>query len=178
MVELLENRWVQRVGVVVATLILGVAIAVVISSRGPEDHSLGPVKLTAGGTVFHTGDRDGRGGPARQIVEEDLPLTGAEAVAAGWKDPILCDQGRGKYFEKVASEGFPYTLMYSSENELIGIYLISDTEKPAPWELTEEIKGGAGPIIDYEHWGLFIYFRDPTRSCSINHSGTCAQVPC
>ena len=177
MVELLENRWVQRVGVVVATLVLGVAISVVIFSGGPEDHSLGPVKLTTGGTVFVTGD-GGRTGASRQIVEEDLPLTGAEAVAVGWKDPLLCDQGRGKYFQKVAGEGTPYTLLYDSEDELIGIYLISDTEKPAPWELTEEIKGGAGPIIDYEHWGLFIYFRDPTRACSIKHSGTCAQVPC
>ena len=116
-------------------------------------------------------------GPA-MIIDEPGLTVGAEAVAVGWKDPLLCDQGRGKYFQKVASEGFPYTLMYSSENELIGIYLISDTEKPAPWELTEEIKGGAGPIIDYEHWGLSIYFRDPTRACSIKHSGTCAQVPC
>ena len=110
--------------------------------------------------------------PGDKRWSEELPLTAAEAVAVGWNDPLLCDQGRGKYFQKVASEGFPYTLMYSSENELIGIYLISDTEKPDPWELTEEIKGGAGPIIDYEHWGLFIYFRDPTRACvTIQFSG-------
>ena len=167
MAEMLGNRWMQRAVVVVARLILGVAISVVFFSLVPEDHSLGPVKLTAGGTVFHTGDRDGRGGPARQILEEELPLTGAEAVAAGWKDPILCDHGRGKYFQKVAGQRSPYTLMYSSEDDLIGVYLISDTEKPAPWELTEEILGGAGPIIDYEHWGLFIYFQEPTKACAI-----------
>ena len=56
--------------------------------------------------------------------------------------------------------------MYSSEDELIGIYLISEAEMPIPVKRTQEILGGAGPIIDYEHWGLFVYFRDPTRACA------------
>ena len=36
---------------------------------------------------------------------------------------------------------------------------------PILWKRTEEILEGAGQIIDYEHWGLFIYFQDPTRAC-------------
>ena len=169
MVELIQNQWVQRAGVAVVAALLGVVVAGVIFSGGPTDPGLGPVKLTTGGTVFLTGD-GGRTGASREVLEAELPFTGADAVAAGWKDPFLCDQGRGKYFEKDAGEGTPYILMYNSADDLIGIYLISETEMPAPWERTEEILGGAGPVIEYEHWGMFIYFQDPTQACTITQS--------
>jgi hypothetical protein len=123
-----------------------------------------PVKLTSGGTVFRGGS-DGDIGAFREVVELDLPRTGAEAVAAGWKDPILCSSGRGKYFQKTGDPDVPYVLMYDNEDELIGIYLLSDTEMPSPWESAEQITSGGAPIIDYEHWGLFVYFGDPTRAC-------------
>ena len=165
MEDLLRNRWVQ----LAAAALLGAAISAVVFSAGESsDPTLGPVTLTTGGAVFTQGDGNWRYA-ARQNPEEVLPLTGAEAVAAGWKDPFLCSQGRGKYFEKAVGRGIPYTLLYSSDDELIGIYLISEKSMPPPWEPTKEILGGAGPIIDYEHWGLFIYFRDPTRACTPNN---------
>ena len=61
--------------------------------------------------------------------------------------------------------------MYDAQDELIGIYHISVAEMPPPWELTKEIYGGAGPVIEYEHWGLFFYFQDPTRACETQGSG-------
>ena len=179
MAELLGNRWIQLAVVVVATAILGVAISAVIFSGEPKGPTLGPVKLTTGGTVFVTGEvGDGGGARAwRKIVEEELPLTAAQAVAAGWEDPILCSPGRGRYFQKVGQD-VPYMLMYDSADDLIGIYQISNTEKSSPWQHTEEIVGGAGPIIEYEHWGLFVFFRDPVQACTISQGGCGYTAQC
>ena len=133
---------------------------------------MGPVKLTAGGTVHSI-----RGLGWRQIVEEELPLTAAEAVAAGWVDPILCSTGRGRYFQKGGVEEVPYLLMYDAADQLTGMYMVSETEMPAPWERTEQISGGAGAVIDYEHWGLFVYFRDPIKACVALDDG-CGYALC
>jgi len=170
MAALLRNRWFQLAGVgVVAAFLLGFVSADLLSTE-PSGPTFGPVRLTTGGAVILQGTAD-KGGGGQNISgpppkEEVLPVTGAEAVAAGWKDPFLCSQGRGKYFQKVG-EGIPYILMYDSADDLIGVYQISMAEMPSPWEFTKEIFGGAGSLIDYEHWGLFIYFRDPTQACEI-----------
>ena len=170
MTPLLNNRWIQLVVVGVIMALVGAVIATVASSSGGEtvDTPFGPVKLTAGGAVRRTGSgwvgtTQGLKGD-RLIVELELPLTGAAAVAAGWKDPVLCSEGRGKYFQKVAQD-VPYILMYNVADDIIGIYHISMAEMPPPWELTDVIYGGAGPVIEYEHWGLFTYFRDANRAC-------------
>jgi hypothetical protein len=102
MAELLANRWVQLVVVGVLTALLGAAIGSLVFPRGSSGLSLGPVRLTTGGSVFISGDGSNIG-VLGEIFEEDLPLTGTEAVAAGWIDPILCSQGRGKYFQKASS---------------------------------------------------------------------------
>ena len=182
MTQLLNNRWLQLIVVGVATAMAGAVIATVAGSSGGETvtTSFGPVKLTAGGAVRRTGrgwvgtTQNRRGD--RTIVELELPLTGAEAVAAGWKDPILCSEGRGKYFQKVG-EDVPYFLMYNVADDIIGIYHVSMAEMPPPWERTVEIYGGAGPVIEYEHWGLFTYFRDANRACQSGeaHTGQEAQ---
>ena len=167
MAALLRKRWVQLAAVsVVAAFLLGFASAVLFTA-GVSGPTFGPVTLTTGGTVFLAGDRAYAAG---QIVDEALPLTGAQAVAVGWKDPILCSPGRGRYFQKTGGGEAPYLLMYDSADDLMGIYHISTTEMPPPWEFTKEIFGGAGPVIDYEHWGLFVYFRDSTQACTITQA--------
>ena len=176
--EALGNRWIQLVAAAVVAAVLATAVTLVLSSSGPSDPTLGPVKLTTGGTVAMVGGIQRQTDWAsRTIVEEELPLTAAEAVAAGWQDPILCSVGRGRYFKKTGGEEVPYILMYDSAGDLIGLYqyLVSETEIPAPWERTEEISGGAGPVLDYEHWGLFVYFRDPLRACTTRQGG-CGSV--
>lgn len=181
MKQLLNNRWVQLVVVGAVTALVAATSAVALSSSGGESSApvLGPVKLTTGGAV----QRSGRGPLSqssnlsgdRVVVDLVQPLTGAEAVAAGWKDPILCSQGRGKYYQKIAQD-VPYMLMYDSSDDLIGIYQFTTTEMPPPWELTDVVYGGAGPVIEYEHWGLFIYFRDATRACDTQESKAGAEV--
>ena len=176
MAELLANRWIQLAAVGVITTLLAAAGSAVIFSGGSAGTALGPVKLTTGGSVLpHGGSRtDPRFNVA---VDEDLPLTAAEAVAAGWEDPILCSTGRGRYFQKTGGEEIPYLLMYDAADELIGIYQTSETEMPPPWEFTQEIYGGGGPVLDYQHWGLFVYFRDPLQACTTTQGG-CGYALC
>jgi hypothetical protein len=177
MAELLANRWAQLVLVGILTALLGTAIGSLVFPRGSSGLSLGLVRLTTGGSVFISGDGSDIG-VLGEIFEEDLPLTASEAVAAGWRDPILCSQGRGKYFQKSSVEETPYVLMYSSEGHLIGLYMFSRQELPAPWERTEQISGGGGTrVIDYEHWGLFVYFQDPTRACKTTEAGKGSGAP-
>ena len=175
--QIVNNRWIQLVVACAVTASVAVVVATIASSSGGETvaTSFGPVKLTTGGAVRRTGSgwigqTEGLKGD-RLVVELELPLTGAEAVAAGWKDPVLCSEGRGKYFQKVAQD-VPYILMYNLADDIIGIYHISMAEMPPPWELTEVIYGGAGPVIEYEHWGLFTYFRDANRACQSGEADT------
>jgi hypothetical protein len=176
----LINRWIQLVVVAAITAAVGALLAVNLSG-GSETSApvLGPVKLTTGGAVQRGGEgwlstTSGLTGD-RVVLDLVQPLTGAEAVAQGWKDPVLCSQGRGKYYEKIAQD-VPYFLMYDSADDLIGIYQFTTNEMPPPWELTEVVYGGAGPVIEYEHWGLFIYFRDSTRACDTQESKAGAEV--
>ena len=178
MMALLGNRWGELAVLGIGMTLVGIICSARLLSRGPSGPTLGPVKLTAGGSVTLTGDTSGQAKWAtRQIKEEDLPLTAAEAVAAGWEDPILCSVGRGRYFKKAGDVEAPYLLMYDAADRLTGMYMVSQTEMPLPWELTEEISGGAGAVLDYEHWGLFVYFRDPLKACTPLQGG-CGYALC
>ena len=130
---------------------------------------VGPVVFTTGASipVVGVGVSGGRRSAAREATDITLPFTAAEAVAAGWTDPILCSVGRGRYFQKdPVGEGNPYFLMYDNEDQLIGIYQFVEHEMPPPWEWQDSLDGAGGlTIIDYEHWGLFVYFQDATRAC-------------
>ena len=97
----------------------------------------------------------------------ELPYTGVEAIAAGLEDPVLCRFGRGKYF---LSDGFykdsEYRLIYNYNNQLTGIYLYTENIMPNPWLKIDELRGGGGTIVvEKEHYGLFVFFRDPDESC-------------
>lgn len=81
------------------------------TSAGPSEPSLGPVQITTGGTAIHTFDRQ-HALPQKPVL--NLPLTAADAVAAGREDPFLCSAGRGRYFQKVGGGEVPYVLAYDS----------------------------------------------------------------
>ena len=91
-----------------------VLIAVLASAGDSSSGSVGDrVFLTSGGTVQESGSGSKKHGILKsQIpVEKNLPLTAAEAVAAGWTDPIYCATGKGRFFQKApAGEGEPYFL--------------------------------------------------------------------
>ena len=186
MVNLVFNRWVQ-VGVTgIIAVVVGVGIGVLVAESGSVDSVKDAAGTVASGeftdesklvglvTLRTGGGFEARGESVRtlqlplgQDLAIELPLTAAEAVAAGWKDPVLCRVGRGRYFQKGPSgEGEPYFLMYNSLDRLIGIYQYSEAEMPPPWEQMDSLRGGGGlTLIDFPHWGLFVYFQDSTRAC-------------
>ena len=186
MANILLNRWFQLGAAIAITAVAGVVIGVLIAESETvasvkdvagavatgeltdESEFLGPVVLTTGASIPYIVAVKGEAGrPARDATDIALPLTAAEAVAAGWTDPILCSVGRGRYFQKgTVGEGEPYFLMYDNRDQLIGIYQFVDAEMPPPWERWDSLEGAGGlTIIDYEHWGLFVYFQDATRAC-------------
>ena len=167
MESLLLNRWIQ---IGAAALLVGIVIGVIIPFSvfsGDSGAGLAPVRplITAGGTAIQGGEGMPGGVAGAEI---NLPKTATEAVAAGWKDPVLCSVGRGRYFQKgPEDEGDPYFLMFNHQDEFIGVYLYSDSEMPPPWRKLDQLLGGGGlPLIEREHWGLFVYFKDPLRACS------------
>lgn len=131
-----------------------------------ENQFVTSVKLMSGTAPVARGEFE-RGTPLGVDSAIDLPITAAEAVVGGWKDPVLCSIGRGRFFQKgLVGEGEPYFLMYDAVDRLIGIYQYSEFEMPPPWEKHDQLSGGGGlTIIDYPHWSLVIYFRDPVKAC-------------
>ena len=176
MLKLLKNQWVRLGAVSTLAALVGSAIAATIAlsvSSGPStaDH----VSLTSGGVVRARTTAPGAVVPPLNVISDDLPLTAAEAIAAGWIDPILCDPGRGRFFRKgPESDPPPYFLMYDSDGQLIGVYLfvVSESEMPPPWAMWDELIAGGLPIIDHEHWSLIVYFEDSTGACKLSSEGT------
>ena len=164
MVQLLRNQWIRTALVVVVMAVLAAALAAAVASRSDSAPSVGDrVMLTTGGSVA----TDRWLVPGDKRWSEELPLTAAEAVAAGWTDPILCSTGRGRYFRRSQEgEDVPYFLMYNNVDELISIYHYSEQEMPPPWERLSELRGGAGVAVLDQHWGLFVYFQDPIQACA------------
>ena len=105
----------------------------------------------------------------------DLPITAAAAVEAGWKDLVRCFRGKGRYFEHIDAEGNlnPFVLAYNNEDELIGVYLTSKIEMPAPWEYKPNGLLGV-TNYEFEHWSLPVYLRiqsaDPYNPQTRHHS--------
>ena len=171
MAGLAQNRWVQLAsGYALAAVLLAVIVVFLASAGDSSATWVGDrVFLTSGGTVQISGDDSAKLGILKSQIpaEMSLPLTAAEAVAAGWTDPIFCSPGRGRYFHRgAAGEGEPFFLMYNGDDHLIGMYQYSKTEMPIPWKRLDELRGGGGlTIIDFEHWGLIVYYQDATRAC-------------
>ena len=156
--DLLANPRVQFALVAAVLIVVGIVIGAVISSSRE---------------VVALGDRIIVSTGSGSKVAEDLPLTAAEATAAGWRDLVRCFRGRGRYFEKMDATGQPgpYLLMFNDEDELVGVYLVSRIEMPVPpWEYLKE--GLIGVMsYEFEHWGLPVYFKDPTLACGAAVAG-------
>ena len=78
----------------------------------------------------------------------------------GWKDAGQCTAGLGRYFTK--GEGENYALMYNKADDLIGVYHFSSTELPYPFV---KLPGVPEAGVATDHWGLYIYFVDPSNAC-------------
>ena len=167
MKDLWRNRWLQfGPAAFVVGIALGLAIWATLLTEESDAASVGDrALLTTGGRGLQPGQVVAT---VEEIFEVQLPLTAAAAVGAGWVDPVFCSPGRGRYFgREQAGVTEPYFLMFDTSDQLIGMYMLSDTEMPAPWLRTELLQGsGAAPVVDQEHWGLYVYFQEPTRACT------------
>jgi len=157
--DLLANRRIQLALGAAVMVLIGVIIGLIISPSG-QGGSLGDrVIITTG---------------SGSVITEELPLTVAEATAAGWKNvQVRCFTGMGRYFEKVDAQGQPgpHMLIYNNDNELIGTYIVSTVEMAAPpWEHMEE---GLIGVSSYEfpHWSLPVFFKDPEFACGPANAG-------
>ena len=177
MVQRLKNRWVQLVVVAVVMAAVGAVVAQFAFPSGDGDSIVTAgdrVVLTSPLSTGAAGGGRGEFGAANEAVVflEELPLTAAEAVAAGWKDPFLCDAGRGRTFQKAGEQDVPYLLMYNIDNDLLGMYMFSMVEVPqAPWVKMGDLVAGGRPVIEEEHWAMLVYFKDPTRACGAKTGG-------
>ena len=175
----LRNRWVQ---LILMAVIMALAGAVVSRLAFPGEEQA--ERVTTGDRVMLTsplGTGDAMGGrrafgaasdAAKNVFVEELPLTASAAVAAGWKDPFLCDAARGRLFRKAAEQDVPYFLLYNGADELLGMYLYNMTEIPeATWVKRDELRAAGLPIIEQEHWAMMVYFKDPITACGWEQGG-------
>ena len=105
-------------------------------------------------------------------LSRDLPLTAAEAVDEGWRDPGKClsqNNLLGRYFGwTVAAEPErpPYLPIYDADDALLGVYMFGETELAPPWQHQEN---GLADVenMDFEHWGVHVYVRDTATACQV-----------
>ena len=161
MVVLLKKRWVQYVLGFAALFVAGMVVASIVLKEDPIPIER-PDRL-----VLNADNGD-------QAAE--LALTAAEAVLNGWKDPVLCykgsgsfvgknvsDERLGRYFHNESAGETPsYLSIYNETGELLGVYLISPIELPAPWKHQPE---GLQNVLTSEHWGLPLYVRETKEAC-------------
>jgi hypothetical protein len=161
MQQLLRNRWVQTGALTVVAVVVTAVISFLIFGGGAGDTSAGLFFATGGTTAT------GEGGGLIGAPNVHLPATAAEAVAVGWKETASCTSERGRYFQHDApGENDSYLLVYDLDDQVIGVYLYSMAELPAPWQHMDQLlgEGGTAPL-DFEHWGIFVYIQDPIGAC-------------
>ena len=163
----LRERFIQ-LGII--GIVLGIVIGILI-----------PMFIGGDGSSTSVGDRLLLTGNP-QTAGLNIPISTADASAAGWIDPMLCAPGRGRYFTKDDSANL--VVLYNNAENVAGVYLRSDGEMPEPWKKTDTLKGGGGiEIINQEHWGLYAFFNDPIQACqrpdakSVGTGGTHYQGP-
>jgi hypothetical protein len=99
-----------------------------------------------------------------QGVFEELPRTLEDAKAVGWVPLGECVPNMGIHAAKVV-DGKPdasLLLLFNSKGELTGVELESlNAQQSPPWEHLEQ----GHPGMEFEHWTLHIYFKDPATAC-------------
>ncbi len=92
-----------------------------------------------------------------------IPMTLDEAKEQGYVPLSPCVPVMGIHAAKIVG-GIPQDpiLLFSDKGELIGAELESMTEQPyPPWEHRPE----GHPGMEFEHWTLHMYFKDPVGAC-------------
>jgi len=92
-----------------------------------------------------------------------IPMTLDEAKEQGYVTVSPCVPIMGIHAVKIV-EGIPQdpALLFDNKGELIGVEVESMTEQTyPPWELLPQ----GHPDMEFEHWTLHMYFKDPKGAC-------------
>ena len=92
-----------------------------------------------------------------------IPMTLDEAKEQGYVPLSECVPVMGIHAAKIVG-GIPQDpiLLFSDKGELIGAELESMTEQPyPPWEHRPD----GHPGMEFEHWTLHMYIKDPVGAC-------------
>tara|TARA_Y100000758_G_scaffold178864_1_gene127170 strand:+ start:992 stop:1492 length:501 start_codon:yes stop_codon:yes gene_type:complete len=145
-------------------LLIGISIGFIFglisSASTPERY----IALDSGGAII-AGDQGnvwGQAGTGKQTLETLLPTTLLEAKNSGWIERSSCIANKGKYLTQKDSQ---YLLIFNIQDELIGIYLVSQSEKQSPWIKSESLSVGSQNILDYPHWNLVVNLKNPSNAC-------------
>ena len=167
MKEIFKNK--SLLILVVLFPLIGVGFGLVLSlnifaTDSPESKGVGDRLMIASGESLIGG---GAGHlPALitkdQVWEQNQPLTLNEATNLRWEMEAKCTPNVGYYSKKAAGNDLPvpYSLLFNNEKKVIGMYLFSEVQQPAPWQQVQTV----GPL-PYPHWGLHMFFYDQSNAC-------------
>ena len=150
---------------VLILLLIGISVGFIFGLTSSDSTLERYIALDSGGAII-AGDQGnvwGQAGTGKQTLETLLPTTLLEAKNNGWVEQNSCIANKGKYLTQKDSQ---YLLIFNIQNELIGIYLISESEKSLPWTKTEVLSVGSQNIIDYPHWNLVVNLKNPSNACT------------
>ena len=163
MLAILQNpKILVPIGLVL--LLTGILAGVVFGLTSSDSTTERYIALDSGGAII-AGDQGNvwaQAGTGKQTLETPLPTTLLEAKNTGWIEQTSCIANKGKYLTQKDSQ---YLLTFNIQDELIGIYLISQSEKKSPWTKSESLSIGSQNIIDYPHWNLVVNLKNPSNAC-------------
>lgn len=167
MKQIFENK--TLLILVVVTAFIGIGIGLILSLNIFESKS---TQLIGAGDrlMLANGESLIGGGAGKlpvlqvkdQVWEQNQPITLTEARNLRWKIETKCTPNIGYYSRRTAANDLPepYSLIFDDQEKVIGIYLFSKVQQPAPWQQMESV----GPF-PYPHWGLHMFFYDQSKAC-------------
>ena len=164
MIQLLFNKKLIAVaGVILLIVIVVIVTLFILNNR--QGHPLTKVLITTEGTEFLAWWDVGYSDTVSNRTEYELPITLNLANQQGWVKASSCIDGQGFYYTK--SEEQAIILIFDIDGNLIGIYQHSSNVMPEPWsKTTGPLKTDGSPILNYEHFGVYLFLLDPTNACN------------
>ena len=165
MIEIFKQKFV--ITILLIALFGGTSIGLIISfsilntdSNSSEINKLGDYFVLATGGTARLSQWDQK--IEGENWEEIQPLTLSEATNLQWKKEPICVPNVG-YYSKGSDNNAtpkPYSLIFDKDDEVIGIYMVSENEQQPPWQKMAT----RGPFKN-PHWGIHIFFTPPSTLC-------------
>ena len=165
MIEIIKQKLVIVGGFIIffIGIFIGLILSIIIFTQGNGANEANTVgnhfMLATGGTSrLSQWDQKIEG----ENWEEILPINLSEAKNFRWEKYADCTPNVGYYSTRTATNDLtePYSLIFNNQDQVIGIYLFSETQQQSPWEQMQ-----ATAPFPYPHWGLHVFFRDSSIAC-------------